>query len=186
MSAASADEARAAVGLCSLSEAKASRALALAQRDDPPAPQQGPPRDHQGMAVQECAHPDCEVLSVNEITRVIGPVAARRWWCPVHESQAPEGDMDPWTPPPITYSPGGGLMSEQEAADGAAFYERLVAESRARALHRREQNRAERERLERLQELRAEQGNTDRRRRDRESTARGGSSMDGKVARRAT
>jgi hypothetical protein len=149
-----ADEARAAAGLPSVAEAKSRRELALAQRDDPPTPQQGPPRDYQGMAVQECAHADCTRLSVNEVTHVVGPVAARRWHCPEHEGEAAEGDMDPWTPPPVTYGPAGGLISEQQVKDEAAYYERLVRESREKALRRQERNRAERERLEHLQKLR--------------------------------
>ena len=148
------DEARRAAGLPSLSEAAARRSLALAQRDDPPVRQQGPPRDHRGEAVQECAHPDCTRLSVNEVTKVVGPVAARRWHCPKHESEAAEGDMDAWTPPPISYAPGGGFMSAEQAADEAAYYERLVRESREKALRRQAQNRAQRERLAHLQELR--------------------------------
>ena len=148
------DEARRAAGLPTLDEAEANRARTLAQRDDPPARQRGPQRDFRGEAVQECAAPGCTVLSKDPVTNSIGPVAARRWWCPVHESEAAEGDMDPWTPPPVRFGIGGGLVSEQQAADEAAYYERLVAESREKALRRQEANRAEHERLVHLQELR--------------------------------
>ena len=61
--------------------------------------------------------------------------------------------MDPWTPARISYGPGGGLVNEEQAEHEARHYERLVAESRAKALHRQAQNRAERERLAHLQEL---------------------------------
>jgi hypothetical protein len=107
-------------------EAESKRALTLAQRDDPPVRQRGPERDYRGRAVQECAHDGCEVLSKDEVTRSIGAVAAKRWWCPKHEAEADPGDLDPWRPPPISFAPGGGFMNAEQAADEAAYYERLV------------------------------------------------------------
>jgi hypothetical protein len=149
-----ADEARRDAGLPSLSEAESKRALALAQRDDPPLWHQGPPRDFRGRAVQECAHDGCEVLSKDEVTKSIGPVEAKRWWCPEHEAEADPGDLDPWTSPPVTYGSGGGFVNVEQAAAEARYYERLVAESHEKALRRQEQYRAERERREHLEELR--------------------------------
>jgi hypothetical protein len=127
------DEARESIGLPTFEEIERKREIASAGRDDPPTHYHGPPRDFRGRAVQQCAAPGCQALSKDEATGSVGPVAAKRFWCPAHEAEAPGGDMAPWTPPPVRYGIGGGFVDEAQAAADAKHYERLVAESRETA-----------------------------------------------------
>jgi hypothetical protein len=149
-----ADQARSEAGLTTFTEIEDNRRIARTRRDDPPPPpRQGPKRDSQGKAIQQCHHPDCKTLSPGDGT--FAPVAAKNWWCPVHEAEAPEGDMDPWRPPPLRYAPGGGFAVSEEAAEvGARHYERLIERTREESRLRREQRQAERERFEELEEAR--------------------------------
>ena len=87
------DEARESIGLPTFEEIEQTRSIARASRDDPPVHYHGPPRDHRGRAVQECAHDGCTALSKDEATGSLGPVAAKRFWCPAHEAEAPEGPI---------------------------------------------------------------------------------------------
>jgi hypothetical protein len=149
------DEAREAVGLLSTTEIEQNQRIAKAARDDPLRPNPpGPLRDKNGRAVQKCAEPDCKTLSPGDGTRPT-PVAARKWWCSAHLANAAEGDMDPWTPPPLRFNDSGGFaVSEEEAAAAARHYAQLEERSREQARLRQEQREAERERLEELEKRR--------------------------------
>ncbi len=87
-------------------------------------------RDEHGHAWQTC--PRCGAQPRNESGL---PVASplKRWWCDLHRSEAPPGDLEIWTSP-IVMSAAGMIDTEREAIEAAqAERERERLEARRAA-----------------------------------------------------
>ena len=155
------DQARTAIGLDPVAAVERRRDLARARRGDPPPPPSrraaGPPRDAQGRAWQGCGDPECAAVPTESGAPV--PVAARRWWCPVHRDQAAPGDLDPWQAPALRFGPAG---LEQPLTDEDREYYAAIDRKREQEQRGRNERRAdERERLAKVErEYRASQSRT--------------------------
>ena len=146
------DRARKSAGLEPTGEVDRARATARAIRDDPPPPPpRGPQRDEAGKAIQECAHPDCTVISPGDGR--IAPVAAVRWWCAGHASEAAPGDLDDWQEPPVRVNPRTGLpaMTAEAEQHYRDLGERAKAKRERQQRKDRKRRAQDRERLEKLE-----------------------------------
>jgi hypothetical protein len=146
------DRARQKAGLETTGEVERREAVARLIKDDPPRPAaQGPQRDQGGRAVQVCAEPGCETFAPGDGS--IGPVAAKKWWCRAHQANAAEGDLDPWSPPPVRMDPVTGLPKMTEAAERhyRELGERKKREREAKDREDRERREQDAERLAKVE-----------------------------------
>jgi hypothetical protein len=147
------DTAREKIGLEPTTAIEQRRAVARAGRDDPPhLPLSGPVRDSNGAALQRCAAPNCSTWNSNAEGALV-PTNVRRFWCEQHTDQAGEGDLDPWTPPPIRVGPNGlPMVSEETEAHERAHNEKIAKREAERSRKAKEELRQERERIAALEE----------------------------------
>ena len=140
-----ADRARARAGLVTFTAIDERKRLAeIVKWPPPPRPQQ-PMRDWEGKAVQICHAEGCDLVSQER--GVISPVAAKRWFCEQHRSQAQPGDLDPAAGPSVRLSAWGGMRESVEAEE---FYEKEYAKLRDEDRRRREQAAAEAQEHQRI------------------------------------